>query len=79
MGKTRVMTEAARAGPRPDGRVGITPFVVRERRGVPVYNTAQFLGHLPGQRGARGPLDITKGTLLLVDESRWPQPSTWPT
>jgi hypothetical protein len=33
------------------------------------YNTAQFLGHLPGQRGARGPIDITEGTLLLVDES----------
>ena len=27
------------------------------------------MGHLPGQRGARGPLDIAEGTLLLVDES----------
>jgi hypothetical protein len=27
-------------------------------------------GHLPGQRGARGPLAITDGTLLLVDESK---------
>ena len=33
------------------------------------YNAAQFLGHLPGQRGARGPLDINEDTLLLVDES----------
>ena len=33
------------------------------------YNTAQFLGHLPGQRGARGPLPIAPGTLLPVDEA----------
>jgi ATP-dependent exoDNAse (exonuclease V) alpha subunit len=33
------------------------------------YNTAQFLGHLPGQRGARGPLGLSKGTLLLIGES----------
>ena len=33
------------------------------------YNTAQFLGHLPGQRGARGPLPIVPGTLLSVDEA----------
>ena len=32
-------------------------------------NTAQFLGHLPGQRGVRGPFGISEGTLLLVDES----------
>ena len=38
--------------------------------GMPVsYNTAQFLGHLPGQRGARGPLRIAPGTLLSVDET----------
>jgi conjugative relaxase-like TrwC/TraI family protein len=33
------------------------------------YNTAQFLGHLPGQRGARGPLPIVPGSLLSVDEA----------
>ncbi|HST42976.1 MAG TPA: hypothetical protein VLK58_25855, partial [Conexibacter sp.] len=33
------------------------------------YNTAQFLGHLPGQRGARGPLPIVSGSLLSVDEA----------
>ena len=73
-GKTRVMTEAARlwaAAGRPV--VGITPSQSARNTlaaGVPEsYNTAQFLGHLPGQRGARGPLDITEGTLLLVDES----------
>ena len=33
------------------------------------YNSAQFLGHLPGQRGARGPVPIGPGTLLVVDEA----------
>ena len=73
-GKTRVMTEAARlwaAAGRPV--IGITPSQsARNTLAAGVtesYNTAQFLGHLPGQRGARGPLAITEDTLLLVDES----------
>ena len=33
------------------------------------YNAAQFLGHLPGRRGARGPVPIGPGTLLVVDEA----------
>ena len=33
------------------------------------YNSAQFLGHLPGQRGARGPVGIGPGALLLIDEA----------
>ena len=73
-GKTRVMTEAARiwaAAGRPV--IGITPSQsARNTLATGVaesYNTAQFLGHLPGQRGARGPLEITEDTLLLVDES----------
>ena len=73
-GKTRVMTEAARvwaAAGRPV--IGITPSQsARNTLAAGVtesYNTAQFLGHLPGQRGARGPLDISEDTLLLVDES----------
>ena len=38
--------------------------------GVPVsYNSAQFLGHLPGRRGARGPVEAGPGPLLLVDEA----------
>ena len=38
--------------------------------GVPVsYNSAQFLGHLPGRRGARGPVPIGPGTLLVIDEA----------
>ena len=61
-GKTRVLAEAGRAweaaglGP----VIGITASQSARNTlaaGVPVsYNTAQFLGHLPGQRGARGPL-----------------------
>ena len=73
-GKTRVMTEAARvwaAAGRPV--IGITPSQsARNTLAAGVtqsYNAAQFLGHLPGQRGARGPLDISEDTLLLVDES----------
>ena len=73
-GKTRVMTEAAwvwAAAGRPV--VGLTPSQsARNTLAAGVaesYNTAQFLGHLPGQRGGRGPLDIAEGTLLLVDES----------
>ena len=73
-GKTRVMTEAARlwaAAGRPV--IGITPSQsARNTLAAGVtqsHNAAQFLGHLPGQRGARGPLDISEDTLLLVDES----------
>jgi hypothetical protein len=33
------------------------------------YNAAQFLGHLPGRRGARGPVRIGPGTLLVIDEA----------
>jgi hypothetical protein len=69
------MAEAARlwaaAGRGPV--IGITPSQSARNtlaaRVPESYNTAQFLGHVPGQRGARGPMDITEGTLLLVDES----------
>ena len=38
--------------------------------GVPAsYNAAQFLGHLPGRRGARGPVETGPAPLLLVDEA----------
>jgi hypothetical protein len=33
------------------------------------YNSAQFLGHLPGQRGARGPVAAGPRPLLLFDEA----------
>jgi conjugative relaxase-like TrwC/TraI family protein len=74
-GKTRVLAEAARAwaaaglGP----VIGITASQSARNTlaaGVPVsYNTAQFLGHLPGRRGARGPVPIGPGTLLVIDEA----------
>jgi ATP-dependent exoDNAse (exonuclease V) alpha subunit len=74
-GKTRVLAEAGHAwesaglGP----VIGVTPSQSARNTlaaGVPVsYNTAQFLGHLPGQRGARGPVAIAPGTLLSVDEA----------
>jgi TrwC relaxase/AAA domain len=74
-GKTRVLAEAGRAweaaglGP----VIGITASQSARNTlaaGIPVsYNTAQFLGHLPGQRGACGPVAISPGTLLSVDET----------
>ena len=73
-GKTHVLAEAGRAweaaglGP----VIGITASQSARNTlaaGIPVsYNTAQFLGHLPGQRGARG-RSIAPGTLLSVDET----------
>ncbi len=33
------------------------------------YNSAQFLGHLPGRRGARGSIETGSRPLLLVDEA----------
>jgi AAA domain/TrwC relaxase len=74
-GKTHVLAEAGRAweaaglGP----VIGITASQSARNTlaaGVPVsYNTAQFLGHLSSQRGARGPVAISPGTLLSVDET----------
>jgi hypothetical protein len=53
--------------------IGITPSQSARNTlaaGVPVsYNAAQFLGHLPGRRGARGPVPIGPGTLLVIDEA----------
>jgi hypothetical protein len=74
-GKTRVLAEAARiwaeAGLGPV--IGITSSQSARNTlaaGVPhSYNAAQFLGHLPGRRGARGPIPISPGTLLVIDEA----------
>ena len=53
--------------------IGITPSQSARNTlaaGVPVsYNAAPFLGHLPGRRGARGPIPIGPGTLLVIDEA----------
>jgi ATP-dependent exoDNAse (exonuclease V) alpha subunit len=56
------------------GRViGITPSQSARNTlaaGVPVsFNTAQFLGHLPGERGARGPIRLRPGDLVVMDEA----------
>jgi AAA domain len=74
-GKTFVLTEVGRAwaetglGP----VVGITAAQSARNTlaaGVPVsYNSAQFLGHLPARRGARGPVETGQAPLLLVDEA----------
>jgi hypothetical protein len=74
-GKTRVLTEAGRAwaaaglGP----VLGITAAQSARNTlaaGVPVsYNSAQFLGHLPGRRGARGPVETGQAPLLVIDEA----------
>ena len=74
-GKTHVLAALRRAwesaGPGPV--IGITTSQSARNTlaaGIPEsYNTAQFLGHLPGQRGARGPLPIVPGSLLSVDEA----------
>jgi conjugative relaxase-like TrwC/TraI family protein len=74
-GKTRVAAEAGRAwtqaglGP----AVGITASQSARNTlaaGVPVsYNSAQFLGDLPGRPGARGPIATGPRPLLIVDEA----------
>jgi conjugative relaxase-like TrwC/TraI family protein len=73
-GKTRVLAEAARIWAAGGKQViGITPSQSARNTlaaGVPLsYNAAQFLGHLPGRRGARGPVRIGPGTLLVIDEA----------
>ena len=74
-GKTWVLAAAGQAWAAAGlGRViGITPSQSARNTlaaGVPVsYNSAQFLGHLPGQRGARGPIQLRPGDLVVIDEA----------
>src|SRR4029453_15175020 len=74
-GKSRTLIEAGRAWARAGkGRViGVTPSQASRNTlaaGVSEsYNTAQFLGHLPGRRGARGHVEVWPGDLLLADEA----------
>jgi hypothetical protein len=74
-GKTRTLAEAARIW-QATGRPVIGLATAQAARnvlaaaGVPLAeNTAQFLGHLPGQRGARGIRELEPGTLILCDEA----------
>ena len=74
-GKTWVLAAAGQAWAAAGlGRVvGITPSQSARNTlaaGVPEsYNTAQFLGHLPGQRGARGPVQLRPGDVVVMDEA----------
>jgi conjugative relaxase-like TrwC/TraI family protein len=74
-GKTWVLAAAGTAWAAAGlGRViGITPSQSARNTlaaGVPAcYNAAQFLGHLPGRRGARGPVRLRPGDLVLMDEA----------
>jgi hypothetical protein len=74
-GKTVVLAESGRCwtGEGLGRVVGVTPSQSSRNTlaaGVPEsYNTARFLGHLPGRRGALGPVPIGPGTLILVDEA----------
>ena len=83
-GKTRVLAEAARiwaeAGRPGDRHYPVPDGPQHPAAGVPrSYNAAQFLGHLPGRRGARGPVPIGPGTLLVIDEASMLSARTWPT
>ena len=83
-GKTRVLAEAARiwaeAGLGPV--IGITPSQSARNTlaaGVPVsYNAAQFLGHLPGRRGARGPIPSVRAPYWSSMRPRCCPARTWP-
>jgi conjugative relaxase-like TrwC/TraI family protein len=74
-GKTHVLAAAGTVWTAAGlGRVvGITPSQSARNTlaaGVPeCYNAAQFLGHLPGQRGARGSIELRPGDLVLIDEA----------
>jgi conjugative relaxase-like TrwC/TraI family protein len=74
-GKTWVLATAGRTWAAAGlGRViGITPSQSARNTlatGVPEsYNTAQFLGHLPGRRSARGSVALRPGDLVLMDEA----------
>jgi hypothetical protein len=74
-GKTWVLAAAGHAWAAAGlGRVtGITPSQSARNtlaaRVPESHNTAQFLGHVPGKRGARGPIGLRPGDLVLMDEA----------
>jgi conjugative relaxase-like TrwC/TraI family protein len=75
-GKTRTVAQMARAW-REAGMgevIGLAASqtaanVLAEAGVTRAHNTARFLGHLQGQREARGPLPLAAGSLLIVDEA----------
>jgi conjugative relaxase-like TrwC/TraI family protein len=72
-GKTRVLAEIGRAWTQ--GRVvGVTPSqssrdVLAAAGVTESYNFAQFLGHLKERRGARGPVNMSQGDVVVIDEA----------
>jgi hypothetical protein len=74
-GKTRVLAEVGRvwADAGLGQVIGITASQSARNTlaaGVPQsFNAAQFLGHLPGRRGARGSVEAGPAPLLLLDEA----------
>lgn len=76
-GKTHVMSAAARAWQEATGTnvLGLTTSQaarnVLVNAGVPqAQNTAEFLGHLPGERGKRGiRTRLAPGSLVMLDEA----------
>jgi len=75
-GKTRVLAEAARAWISATGGQVIGLATAQSARNVLAgagvelaQNTAVFLGHLPGERGALGITDLAPGSLILIDEA----------
>ena len=74
-GKTHVLAATGTAWAAAGLRrvIGITPSQSARNTlaaGVPEsYNSAQFLGHLPGQRGTRSPIKLRPGDLVLMDEA----------
>jgi hypothetical protein len=75
-GKTRTLAEAARAWIAATGRQVIGLATAQAARNVLAAagvelaeNSAKFLGHLPGQRGARGITGLQAGSLIVIDEA----------
>ncbi len=75
-GKTRTLTEAARAwsGSGTGGVIGLATAQAARNvladAGVELAeNSSVFLGHAPGRRGARGIRDLAPGTLIVIDEA----------
>ena len=75
-GKTRTLAEAARAWIRSGTGDVIGLATTQAARNVLAgagvelaENTAVFLGHSPGRRGARGIRDMAPGSLILIDEA----------
>jgi len=75
-GKTRTLAEAARAWIAAGRGEVIGLATAQAARNVLAgagvdlaENTSVFLGHSPGQRGARGIRDLARGSLIVIDEA----------